>query len=49
MSDLKKILLTLAEKSRDSNKADEAMKYSQSALNMAHAIATLAASEKHNS
>ena len=44
--ELKAALIKNAEKSKAADKPDDAMKYAQAALNLAHAIATLKGADR---
>ena len=44
--EIEKAIKSLAQKAENSQDQDEAMKYSQAALNLAHAIATLGNNER---
>ena len=46
--EIEKAVKSLAQKSEKSQNQDEAMKYSQAALNLAHAISTLDGNERAN-
>jgi len=46
--EIEKAIKSLTQKAENSQDQDEAMKYSQAVLNLAHAIATLGGNEREN-